>query len=100
MLMESSEQPEELATELEQEADKLERQQRELGADVDTVRQDWHRKRAENIPGTPPGPADTEGPPEPATEPPSGDDEDRDSSDSSNSSHGAGGSDDPEDSDG
>jgi hypothetical protein len=70
--MDPHEKPDALATELEREANKLERQQEELGGDVDRVRQDWQRKRAENIPGTPPDPPDDDGPPEPATEPPSG----------------------------
>jgi hypothetical protein len=74
--MDPHQHPEELATELEREARKLERRDEELGGEIDSVRQDWHRKRAEHIPGTPPERAqDTGGPPEPATEPPSGDDD-------------------------
>ncbi len=47
--------PGELADKLEHEADKLESRSEELGDEVDRVRQDWQRKRAdEGVPGAVP----------------------------------------------
>jgi hypothetical protein len=68
--------PETLSEQLDQEADQLERRSEKLGDEVEQVRQDWKRKRAdEGVPGAVPpeheSPAD--GPPEhgrPADGPP------------------------------
>lgn len=49
------EDPGKLADKLEHDADRLERRSGELGDEVDRVRQDWQRKRAdEGVPGAPP----------------------------------------------
>lgn len=52
------EDPERLADELEREADRLERESSKLGEEVETVRQDWQRKRGDqSVPGAnPPDP--------------------------------------------
>jgi hypothetical protein len=48
-----------LADEMEQEADRLEDRSKELGEEVQDVRQDWERKRAdEGVPGANPPEAD------------------------------------------
>jgi len=54
--MESAEgDPDKLASELEHETDRLEQHAKELGEDIDEVRQEWKHKRNDpNIPGAPP----------------------------------------------
>ncbi len=60
--------PRRLADELEREADGLEQQNEQLGDRVQSVRQDWERKRNDpNVPGAPP--AEERGP-DSADEPP------------------------------
>lgn len=50
-----SENPQELADELEREADRLQRHSDELGEKVAEVRQDWERKRGDpSVAGAPP----------------------------------------------
>lgn len=54
------EDPGALADEMEEEADRLEDRAKELGEDVDDVRKDWERKRADDgVPGANP-PAEDE----------------------------------------
>jgi hypothetical protein len=54
------EDPDALADEMEQEADRLEDRSKELAEDVDDVRKDWERKRSDqSVPGATP-PADDE----------------------------------------
>lgn len=49
------EDPESLADELEDEADRLEQRSKELGEDISDVKQDWERKRSdEAVPGANP----------------------------------------------
>ena len=49
------EDPDALADEMEQEADRLEERSKELGEDVDDVRKDWERKRSDQgVPGANP----------------------------------------------
>jgi hypothetical protein len=58
--------PEELADELDHEADKLERHSEELGRRTEGVAQEWQRKRDDpGVPGAPPpeGDEDDDGPP-------------------------------------
>jgi hypothetical protein len=63
----SDEDPGELADKLEHEIDELERRSQELGGEVEQVRQDWQRKRAdEGVPGA--VPADDAGAPAPGEE--------------------------------
>lgn len=54
--------PSELAAQHEREADKLEQRGDELQGEIDEVRQDWERKRAdEGVPGAAPAAGDAEG---------------------------------------
>jgi hypothetical protein len=49
------EDPDTLADEMEQEADRLEERSKDLGENVDDVRKDWERKRSDqNVPGANP----------------------------------------------
>jgi hypothetical protein len=50
-----------LADRLDDDADRLERENEQLEEQIGGVRQDWERKRAdERVPGAPPRPGDTE----------------------------------------
>jgi hypothetical protein len=56
------EDPDVLADEMEDEADRLQQRSKELGQDVDDVRKDWERKRSDQgVPGAnPPAEGDDE----------------------------------------
>lgn len=57
------EDPGRLADELEHEADRLERQGREVQGHIDQTRQDWESKRADqSVPGANPPPPASDGP--------------------------------------
>jgi hypothetical protein len=72
--------PDQLADQLDEEADKLERRSEELGSKVQDVRDDWERKRADpGVPGAVPRPKDEASPGDQEREP---DDEDGDAGDS------------------
>lgn len=58
-MSERTEDPDRLADQLEQEADKLGRHSQELQEEIEGTRQDWERKRADDgVPGAVPRPAD------------------------------------------
>jgi hypothetical protein len=63
--------PDQLARELERETGHLEQHAKELGKEIDDVRQDWKRKRNDpNIPGAPPEEEpDEDAPAEPEDQP-------------------------------
>jgi hypothetical protein len=61
------ENPEELADQLERDADRMQQRSEELGEKVAEVRQDWERKRGDQgVPGAPP--PESEGPDEASEE--------------------------------
>jgi DNA-binding ferritin-like protein len=67
--------PEELADQLEKEADELAQRSEKLGEQTDDVAQDWQRKRSDpNVPGAQP-PAEDEGGAPPTGAPTGKDDE-------------------------